>query len=233
MRRVNSKLKFSILLALGLLVMASVPAQAQLLGQVTTAKTLSPGTQDLGGFLGAFDHGTTVFGQYRRGLSNSLDFGVQAGIIDPEGSGSDASVIFGGDLKYNIMSTGTDPFDMALDARSLFYDVGPKSLFSIGGSVIISRDYRLTQGSLLSPYGGVNIRMDHTSVNVHDVDFVPAAKHGQRGDLRAAAGDGSENDLNIGGVAGVKWELSDLMDAFGELVLDDDWGLVLGLNFKL
>jgi len=233
MRRVGLKQKVLILFTILLTVAVSFPAQAQLLGQVTTAKTLLPGTQDIGGFLGAFDHATTVFGQYRRGLSNSLDFGIQAGLVDHDGQGSDASFIIGGDLKYNVMSTGTDPFDMALDARTLYYDVGPVSLFSLGGSVIISRDYRLTQGSMLTPYGGVNIRMDHVSVDVGDIDFSSAIKRGQPGYLRAAAGDADNTELNIGGVGGVKWELSDLLDAFGEIVLDDDWGLVLGLNFKL
>jgi len=151
MRRKGSKHTILILLTAVLMVAVSLPAHAQLLGQVTTAKTLLPGTHDIGGFLGAFDHATTVFGQYRRGISNSLDFGIQAGIIDHDGAGSDASFIIGGDLKYNVMSTGTDPFDMALDARTLYYDVGPVSVFSLGGSVIISRDYRLTQGSLLTP----------------------------------------------------------------------------------
>ena len=197
---------------------AAVPVHAQLLGQVTTAKTLQPGTQDLGGYLGAFDGATTVFGQYRRGISSNVDFGVQAGIID---HGPDASVIFGGDLKFNIMSTATDPFDLALDARSSFYDVGSVSVFALGGSVIISRDYPLTQGTLLTPYGGVNVRIEHASF---DYDLNARA---------AAAVDDNETDLDIGGVAGVKWELSDLIDALGEVVIDDDWGLVIGLNFKL
>jgi hypothetical protein len=233
MRRISSKQRLLIILMAGMVALASVPARAQLLGQVTTAKTLQPGAQDIGGFLGAFDHSTTVFGQYRRGISSSLDFGLQAGLIDHDGEGSDASVIFGGDLKYNVMSTGADPFDMALDARSLFYDVGSASLFSLGGSVIISRDYRLTQGSLLTPYGGVNIRMDHVSVDNADAGLASGAMNRSSVGSLAAAGNGDNTDLNIGGVGGVKWELSDLIDAFGEVVLDDDWGLVLGLNFKL
>jgi len=208
---------------------AAVPVHAQLLGQVTTAKTLQPGTQDLGGYLGAFDGATTVFGQYRRGISSNVDFGVQAGIID---HGPDASVIFGGDLKFNIMSTATDPFDLALDARSSFYDVGSVSVFALGGSVIISRDYPLTQGTLLTPYGGVNVRIEHASFDYDGSNF--EGMSARRLNIGAAAAvDDNETDLDIGGVAGVKWELSDLIDALGEVVIDDDWGLVIGLNFKL
>ena len=81
MRRAGSKHKLLISLTTVLTIAVALPAQAQLLGQVTTAKTLLPGTQDLGGFVGAFDHSTTVFGQYRRGISRSLDFGLQAGLM--------------------------------------------------------------------------------------------------------------------------------------------------------
>jgi hypothetical protein len=232
MRRISSRQRFLIFFAAALMVLASVPAHAQLLGQVTTAKTLQPGTQDMGGFLGVFDHATTFFGQYRRGISSSLDFGLQAGLIDQDGRNSDASVIFGGDLKYNVMSTGTDPFDMALDARTSFYDVGSRSVFSLGGSIILSRDYRLTQGSALTPYGGVNIRMEHTSFDSPSIPHDRA--NARRSALSSPAADNNSNtDLDIGGVGGVKWELSDLIDALGEVVLDDDWGLVFGLNFKL
>ena len=219
MKRIGARLSFTIMLLAGLVLIAGAitPVYAQFLGQVTTARTLQPRTQDLGGYLGAFDGATTVFGQYRRGISSSLDFGLQAGLID---HGSDASVIFGGDLKYNIMSTSTDPFDMALDARTSFYDVGSVSVFALGGSVIISHDYPLTQGSVLTPYGGVNIRMEHTSFDYKGPDT-------------QAEADNDETDLDIGGIAGVKWELSDLIDALGEFVIDDDWGLVMGLNFKL
>lgn len=204
-------------------------AHAQLLGQVSTARTLERGTNDIGGYLGVFEDATTVFGQYRRGLSNSLDFGVQAGILDPDARGADAALIIGGDLKWMVMAYGADPFDMALDGRVSFYEIANVTVFSIGGTVLLSRDYRLSQGSYLSPYGGVNIRLDRAS---SDIDHDNASMHG----FRAAAQDhidDSDTELNIGGVAGVKWELSDLIDALGEFVLDDQWGIVLGLNFKL
>jgi hypothetical protein len=205
------------------LLIIAIPSvtNAQLLGQVSTARTLPTKTNDLGGYLGIFDDVTTFFGQYRRGLSSNLDFGVQLGLIDHDAEGSDASLIFGGDIKYAVMSTRTDPFDMAIGGRTMFYDVGQVSVFAFGGSVIISRDYRLSQGSFLSPYGAVNIRLESVSFDYNG----PGGGHGNV--------DTDDTDLDIGGVAGVKWELSDLIDALGEVVLDDDIGMILGLNFKL
>jgi len=153
-------------LAVAAIMLVSVPSQAQLLGQVSTARTLERGANDVGGYLGLFEDFTTVFGQYRHGLSGNLDFGLQGGIVDPDVRGADAGLIIGGDLKWMVMSAGADPFDMALDARASLYDISNVSVFSVGGLVLISRDYRLSQGSNLSPYGGVNIRIDGNSILV-------------------------------------------------------------------
>jgi hypothetical protein len=194
-------------------------SEAQLLGQVSTARTLVRGADDVGGYIGIFEDFTTLFGQYRRGLSNSMDFGVQAGLVDPDVPGADAGLILGGDLKFHVMSAGYDPFDMALGIRSSFYDISNVSVFSIGGVVILSRDYSIEGGGVLAPYGAVNIRIEHSSL-----DTPGGGPNGF---------DNRDTNLEIGGVAGVKWELSDFIDALGEIVVDDQLGLVLGLNFKL
>jgi len=209
------------------LVSLGSPVHAQLLGQVSTARTLVPGANDMGGYLGLFDNYTTVFGQYRHGMSPHLDMGLQFGLADPDAPHADAGVIFGGDLKYNVMSAGYDPFDMALDLRASFYDVSSRSVFSIGGGVLLSHDYAISQGSIVAPYGGVFMRIDHVSVDENAFRTQALAT------ARSAKADGDDTDLNISGVAGVKWGLSDLIDALGGFVLDDEWGLVLGLNFKL
>ncbi|GAB4320777.1 MAG: hypothetical protein Kow0074_11330 [Candidatus Zixiibacteriota bacterium] len=191
------------------------PSHAQLLGQVSTARTLVRGANDMGGYIGLFEDYTTLFGQYRRGLSSNMDFGLQAGLIDPDIRGADAGLILGGDLKFNVMSAGYDPFDMALGVRGSFFDISNMSVLSVGGAVILSRDYSIEGGGILSPYGSVNIRLEHASFD-NNGGF-----------------DNNDTDLEIGGTAGAKWELSDLIDALGEIVLDENWGLVVGLNFKL
>lgn len=205
-------------------------SHAQFFGQVSTARTLVRGANDAGGYIGIFDGFTTLFGQYRRGLSTNMDFGLQAGLIDPDARGADAGLILGGDVKWNVMSAGYDPFDLALGARGSFYDISSVSVFSLGGAVIISRDYAIEGGGILAPYGSVNIRLEHASydeVESLNAPGLSAARFNGHGI------DDDDTNLEIGGTAGVKWELSDFVDALGEIVLDEDWGLVLGLNFKL
>lgn len=186
-------------------VLSPSSASAQFLGQVATARTVDQGANDLGGFLGLYEQAMAIFGQYRRGFSRTGDFGVFAGFIDPEGGS--ARLTFGGDVKFQILDDQrSDPIDLALDSRVAFADYPGSFLFSFGESVVISHDFRISSGSSLTPYGAVNLRIDHFS---------------------------SENNLEIAAGGGAKWEVSDLLDAYGELVFDDDLGLVLGLNFKL
>ncbi|MBD3297354.1 MAG: hypothetical protein GF341_01770 [candidate division Zixibacteria bacterium] len=205
-------------------------SHAKFFGQVSTARTLVRGANDVGGYIGIFDGFTTLFGQYRRGLSTNMDFGLQAGLIDPDARGSDAGLILGGDLKWNVMSAGYDPLDMALGARGSFYDISNVSVFALGASVIISRDYAIEGGGILAPYGSVNVRLEHESYDAVDAFDPPRLRSAALADDEF---DDDDTDIEIGGTAGVKWELSDFVDALGEVVLDEDWGLVLGLNFKL
>jgi len=195
-------------------------SQAQLFGQVSSARTLIPATNDIGGYVGFFEDYTTAFGQYRRGLPSSFDFGLQFGLVDPDAPRSDASFIIGGDLKYMVLSAGFDPFDLAVGGRFSYYDVSSVSVFAAGPAIILSRDIKVSNGSFLTPYGAMSIRVEHVSFSV-DKGMFPNAV------------DTDDTDLEIGAVGGVQWELSDLVDALGEVVLDDELGLVFGLNFKI
>jgi len=187
------------------LLLVPTSVSAQFLGQVSTARPTDRGANDIGGFLGLYDNAMSVFGQYRHGISNAADFGFVAGFIDP--NGSDARLALGGDIKFQLLDDQrSDPFDLALDSRLALIDYPGSLLFSLGESVVISHDFQMSEGSVLAPYGAVNLRLDHVY---------------------------SESNLEIAAAGGVKWEVSDLMDVFGELVIEDDLGLVMGLNFKL
>jgi hypothetical protein len=182
-----------------------IDASAQFLGQVSTARTVESGANDVGGFLGLYDHAMAVFGQYRRGFARTADFGAFAGLFDPEGGS--ARLTLGGDVKFQVLDDQrTDPFDLSLDSRLALIDYPGSLYFSIGESVVCSHNFRIASGSALAPYGAVNVRLDHVYSN---------------------------SNLEIAAAGGVKWEFSDLIDAYGELVFDEDLGLVLGLNFKI
>lgn len=196
---------------------APTASHAAIFGQVSTAYTLDKGAMDLGGFVSVFEGSALVFGQYRRGLFSKADFGVQGGFIDPEVG--DIGLALGADMKFLIMQTSAStPFDLALDPRFTYLNFDQFSVWSLGGSVVISRDYAVEQGSL-APYGALNLRIENSSV-----DDVPATE---------AQGSDSESDFEMSGIAGVRWDVSELLDILGEVVFDRDIGFTIGLNFKL
>lgn len=197
---------------------------AAIFGQVSTAYTLDKGTMDLGGFVSVFEGSTLVFGQYRRGLLTNMDFGVQGGFLDPEVG--DMGLALGADVKFLILRTGVEiPFDLSLNPRFSYLDFDQFSVVGFGGSVVISRDYALAQGSL-APYGAFNMRLETTD---YGSEF---------GHTSLAAGtqdhlDDSDSDFEMSGIAGARWDVSELLDIIGEVVFDRDIGFTIGLNFKL
>jgi len=193
-------------------------SQATIFGQVSTAYTLDRGTTDMGGFVSVFESSTLVFGQYRRGLFSKADFGVQGGFVDPEASGM--GVALGADVKFLVMQTGADaPFDLAIDPRLAYFNLDSYSLVTFGGSVVISRDYPLAQGSI-APYGALYMRLENVSFD-EDLEHAPDRI------------DDSGMDLELSGIAGVRWDVSELLDILGELAFDRDLGFTIGMNFKL
>lgn len=197
---------------------------AAIFGQVSTAYTLDKGTNDVGGFVSVFEGSTLLFGQYRRGFMSSADLGIQGGFIDPEAG--DMGLALGADVKFMVMRTDANtPFDLALDPRFSYLNFDAFTTVSFGGSVVVSREYALAQGSL-APYGAFNLRLENYS---YDGDLGHAT-------LAAGASDhleGSDSDFEMSGIAGVRWDVSELLDILGEVVFDRDIGFTMGLNFKL
>ncbi|MBI3872422.1 MAG: hypothetical protein HY304_05020 [candidate division Zixibacteria bacterium] len=206
-------------------VMTSGTAQAQGFGQLSTAHAMDRRTADVGGFFGVFENSKVVFGQYRRGLFEQGDGGIQFGIIDPDGGS--AGIAIGADLKFTLMTTRqSDPFDLAIDARTAFFNLDQFTLLQFGGSVVVSRDYPLTGNRAITPYGAVNLRVDGASYDNH------VERMGYMARAQATNG-GTDTNFNIGAVGGVKWDASELLDIFGEAILDDQLGVILGVNFKI
>ncbi len=202
----------------------STSSEAAIFGQVSTAYTLDKGTNDVGGFVSVFEGSTLLFGQYRRGIMSKTDFGIQAGFIDPEAG--DMGLAVGADVKFLLLQTdASTPFDLALDPRFSYMSFDSFSLYSFGGSVVISRDYALAQGSL-APYGAFNMRLENVSID-EDVGHTQLAA-----DAQNHVSD-SESDFEMSGIAGVRWDVSELLDILGEVVFDRDIGFTMGLNFKL
>lgn len=212
------------LLACAVSIATPAASYAAIFGQVSTAYTLEKNAMDMGGFVSVFEGSALVFGQYRRGLFSKADFGVQGGFIDPEVG--DIGLALGGDVKFLVMQTSSStPFDLALDPRFTYLNFDRFSVWSLGGSVVISRDYAVEQGSI-APYGALNLRIENTSFD-EDLGHT---------ELAAASQDhidDSESDFEMSGIAGVRWDVSELLDILGEVVFDRDIGFTIGLNFKL
>jgi len=203
-------------------------AQASFFGQVTTARILERGVQDVSAFVGFYEDATMFFGQLRRGFSSSVEGGLQFGLLDPEVG--DVGLAAGGDFKFGLMASKPgQPLDMAFDIRGAYFNLDVFSVVELGASAILSHPYVLTQGSTLTPYGAVNLRVEHVSI-----DNQPNAAARRYTPARALAnGGGDDTSLEISAMGGVKWDISDLLDLLGEIVIDDQLGLIFGINFKI
>jgi len=183
-------------------------SQAQFLGQVSTAVTVTPGGSLVGGYIGVQDNLLVLFGQYRYGFAKYFDGGVKFGFLDFK---DETGLVLGGDLKYQILQDPfTAPFDLALGGGVEFAATDPVTVFSLGGNVIGSKDFKLRTGRTISPYGKINIRA-------------------QRNDPDAG---NSDTDLEIGGYFGADFEVANDFHLLGEFVLEDELGFVFGVNYS-
>ncbi|KAA3634805.1 MAG: hypothetical protein DWP97_06220 [Calditrichaeota bacterium] len=186
----------------------SASASASGFGSLQTATTGGMGKGNFMGSIGVGD-ATTFSGIYSYGLSANTDGRLKLGLIDG-GRGSDANLMFGADFKYNIVSTKdlkNGPFDMAVGGLFEYYDDEYGSMWMLGGQFIGSYPFIMENQRVLSPYGRINVRIE----SISDAD----------------------SELEIGFNAGIKWELSNTIDFFGEIQIDNIDNFYFGLDFNV
>lgn len=174
-------------------------------GALTTARTMGMGNMTLGGAVGIAD-ATTVFGQLNYGLSDDFDGRLRMGLLDPDGPG-DAEFTFGADLKYQIWRVGTPanhPVELAMGGMFEYID----NIWQLGGFGLVSYPTKLKNNMTLSPYGRLNVRLEHYSW-----------------------GGESDSEIKFGLNAGVLMQLTESINAYGEFQIDGNDGLFLGLDF--
>ncbi|EQB63463.1 MAG: hypothetical protein RBG1_1C00001G1042 [candidate division Zixibacteria bacterium RBG-1] len=194
------------------LVFASV-SQAQFLGQVSTARTVSPGGSLVGGYIGVQDELLALFGQYRYGFAKYFDGGVKFGFIDLS---DETGLVLGGDVKYQILEDPfTAPFDLALSGSVEFAATDPVTVLSFGGNVIGSKDFKLRTGRTISPYGKINLRAERV-----EVDQPPPFANV------------SDTDFEMGGYFGADFEVANSFHLLGEFVFDNEFGFIFGVNYS-
>ena len=210
------KLKFSLIFLVSLLIFPT-SGYSQFLGQLETAPTLLRGSYSAGGYAGVYDDAFAIFGGFRFGATDYLDWGIKAGILNLD---DESGIILGGDLKYFVLDAGIgDPLDLSLGLGTEFSRIQDFSRFSLGGNMIISRDFCLENGRAISPYGRLNLRMERKS---GEKTWGPQRYHK---DVLP------DTDLEMGLCVGTSFELTTRALLVGELQMDEFFGFIIGVNF--
>lgn len=184
-------------------------------GCLTTAHAIGMSKGNFVGGVGIAE-ATSVFGRFDYGLSAYTTGGLKLGLVDAD---SDTKLTLGADFRYQFMSaTGlkNGALDMAFGGFFEYADYGKVSALQLGGQLLGSLPMTLKGGTVLTPYGRFNIRLESI-----DVDLGPVGKGG------------SDSNLEFGLNGGVKWDLARTMNMYLEFQLDGNDGLFFGLEFPI
>jgi hypothetical protein len=213
------RLTVVILAALGLLFSVS-GAQAQFTGQLSTARTLSPGQYDFGGYFGVYEDAFAFFGQFRGGVAQDFDLGLKLGVINEAASthfpGDNTGVLLAGDMKYQLLrAMAKDPFDLSIGLGLEFSAVSHYNIFSFGANFIGSYDFDLSGGRVISPYARLNLRGERVHL-----------------DLGYPFEGVTDNDFQVGLNAGASLKVSSNLQILGELQFDEFFGFIGGVTYS-
>lgn len=200
---------------------SAADAAGTVFGNLSTANALGQGRADFTAGVGLAD-ATSFFGMFNYGLSKYMNGRLKLGLSDP-GNGADTKVVFGADLLWQIwdfvpvgperQGGGKYPFDMAVGGMFEYADYGAVSVLELGGFALGSYPVRLRNGSTLSPYGRLNIRLESISFDYPGVD--------------------GDSNLEFGINGGLKWQVTTATSVFGEFQFDGNDGVFFGLNFNV
>ncbi len=185
-------------------------------GNLQTARGIGQGVSAFGGAVSIGQDFTTVYGSFVYGFGMFTEGRVRLGLSDPDYSNSDPQLCLGGELKYqfwNFEGEGVDdPFDLAFSGMFEYVDYDGITVTNLGANVIGSRPFDMGNRHNWAPYGRFNIRLS----SVDD----------------SGPGDGG-SDFGFSATGGAMFELSSSMKAFGEVNIDDNTALNLGLEFSI
>ena len=189
-------------------------AFAQFSGQLSTPQTVANGYSKLGGYIGIYDGGIGVLGQYRYGVGGYTDIGAKLGIIDFNSGFHNSSTGFDAafDFKYLAMERRLrDPINLSVGGQIEFVGVEGFNILSFGVNGVGSYPVKLRNGRTLEPYGRLQLRIENDDFN-HN---------------------GSHTDFELGFNPGVSFELSPTINAIGEFQFDETTAFFMGLDFAL
>lgn len=199
-----------IVFLMGLSIFLYSGAFAQFSGQLSTPQTVANGYSRAGGYIGIFDGGLGVLGQYRYGVASYTDIGFKLGIIDfssgwrhHSNTGFDAAF----DFKYLAMETRMkDPINLSVGGQIEFTGIEGPDIVSFAGNVVGSYPVKLRNGRILEPYGRLQFRIENQDSNT---------------------------DFQIGFNPGVSFEINKTVRAIGEIQFDETDAFYMGLDFDI
>ena len=216
--RKQIKRPFLIVCALAILAVGSVsadPAVGTMFGTLSTAEAVGQGAGDFGGGVGLGDNMTSFFGTFKYGLSRFGTLGLQLGIVDPDGPGTDSKISFGANFAYQVWGLDEPdikrPFDMDVGGFFQLHSGDGFDWTYFGGFVTGSYPFMMKNQSRLIPYARMNIRSEKWSVD----------------------NGGSNSSLQFGLNMGTAWEITKSTTLYGEIQLDGNDGLFLGVDFNV
>lgn len=193
---------------------SAIDAAGSVFGTLSTANALGQGKADFTAGVG-FADATSFIGMFNYGLSQYMNGRLKLALADP-GEGADAKIVFGADILWQIwdfVPAGKHPFDMAVGGTFEYADFEFFSVLEVGGFALGSYPVKLQSGSVLTPYGRVNLRIESVSIDIPGVD--------------------GESNLEFGFNAGLKWQVTTATSLFGEFQLDGNDGVFFGVNFNV
>lgn len=202
-------------------------------GSMATAHATGKGQTTVSGTFG-FTDVTTYGGSLGYGFTDKMDGRIRIGAIDE--SGFETALVLGGDLRWQLWNqnemTGArpKPFDLSVggfmewskwNAQEFapFTTSMSMSVFELGFQISGSHTYVMSNGSTLTPYGRVNLRHENASITMEDSQFP--------GEMSA-----SDSQIAAGVNMGLAWGVTEQFALMGELQLDGNDGLFLGLDYR-
>jgi hypothetical protein len=192
-------------------VLPAAPASAQLLAGFSTAAVETPGVRKLGGYAGITDDFTTLGGQIRYGVASSFDLGAKVAYVDFQ-SPFGTSLGLNADGKIQILDVFLhDPVDLAVGPEATYFRSDGVTNWYFGAYVAISKEYILSNGRGLTPYGRVGLRLHRVETDAYN-----------------------EDKLNSGLGLGAEYAIAGYTSLWGEATIEDaGTGVFLGFSYEL
>lgn len=150
--------------------------------------------------------GIGIGNDHRNSFTGSLSYGLfeftEARLRFGLADADKVRVVIGGDFKYQFMDAGPALGDPFDLSTGLFFEY-IEDIFQVGGQAIASRPYLVGRMQALEPYARFNVRLEHFN---------------------------SDSHIEFGLNAGVRWGITPNISLFGEIQIDGNEALFIGLQ---